>query len=95
MKFNHHELALYASTRLGKSDKEGSLWMREVDSKAAKKKQCELLIKHRALSEDCIDELPYYLYAAYVHRWFLLCGNLLFYCRTEHPVRSFYLKRII
>ena len=41
MKFNHHELALYASTRLGKSDKEGSLWMKEVDNKA-KKKQCKL-----------------------------------------------------
>ena len=40
MKFNHHELALYASTRLGKSDKEGSLWMKEVDNKA-KKKQSE------------------------------------------------------
>lgn len=43
MKFNHHELALYAATRQGRCDKEGSLWMKEVDSKA-KKRQCKCLL---------------------------------------------------
>ena len=32
-----------------------------------------------------IDES--YLVSAYTQRWFLLAGNLLFYCRAEHPVR--------
>lgn len=37
MKFNDHELSLFASTRLGKADKEGCLWMREVEGKIRKK----------------------------------------------------------
>ena len=37
MKFNDHELSLYASTRLGRADKEGVLWMREVEGKIRKK----------------------------------------------------------
>lgn len=60
MKFNDHELSLFASTRLGKADKEGCLWMREVEGKIRKKQN-------------------------YVQRWFLLSGNLLFYCKTETP----------
>ena len=37
MKFNDHELSLYAAARLGKADKEGCLWMREVEGKIRKK----------------------------------------------------------
>lgn len=37
MKFNHRELALYASTKLGKADKEGCLWMKENEGKVKKK----------------------------------------------------------
>lgn len=42
MKFNDHELSLYAAARIGKSDKEGCLWMREVEGKI-RKKQSKLL----------------------------------------------------
>ena len=37
MKFNDHEISLFASARLGKADKEGCLWMREVEGKIRKK----------------------------------------------------------
>jgi hypothetical protein len=37
MKFNDHELSLFAATRLGKADKEGCLWMKEVEGKIRKK----------------------------------------------------------
>lgn len=63
MKFNDHEISLYASARLGKADKEGCLWMREVEGKIRKKQN-------------------------YVQRWFLLSGNLLFYCKSETPDSS-------
>jgi hypothetical protein len=60
MRFNTRELAHYASTRFGKADKEGALWMKE----------CEGILKKKE---------------TYTQRWFLLTGNLLFYCRAEHP----------
>lgn len=41
MKFNQHELALFASSRHGKADKEGVLWLREIDGTKVKKKQGE------------------------------------------------------
>ncbi len=37
MKFNDHELSLFASARIGKADREGCLWMREVEGKIRKK----------------------------------------------------------
>ena len=37
MRFNHRELALYASSRLGKADKEGCLWMKEYEGILRKK----------------------------------------------------------
>ncbi|XP_064405086.1 inositol polyphosphate-4-phosphatase type I A-like [Halichondria panicea] len=39
MKFNQQELALFASSRQGKADKEGVLWLREIDGTKVKKKQ--------------------------------------------------------
>ena len=42
MKFNNRELALYASSRFGKADKEGCLWMKEAEG-ILKKKESELL----------------------------------------------------
>lgn len=39
MKLNDHELLQYATSRLGKGDKEGCLWMKEVEGGKAKKKQ--------------------------------------------------------
>ncbi len=39
MKFNQQELACFASSRQGKSDKEGVLWLREIDGTKVKKKQ--------------------------------------------------------
>jgi inositol polyphosphate-4-phosphatase len=60
MRFNTKELAYYASTRFGKADKEGALWMKEYEGLIKKKE-------------------------TYTQRWFLLTGNLLFYCREEHP----------
>ena len=44
MKFNDHELSLYASAKIGKADKEGCLWMREVEGKL-RKKQSEWSVK--------------------------------------------------
>lgn len=40
MRFNHKELAYYASTRFGKADKEGCLWMKEHEG-ILKKKESE------------------------------------------------------
>jgi inositol polyphosphate-4-phosphatase len=60
MRFNTKELAYYASTRFGKADKEGALWMKEYEGLIKKKE-------------------------TYTQRWFLLTGNLLFYCKDEHP----------
>lgn len=37
MKFNSKELASFASYRIGRADKEGSLWMRESDGIIRKK----------------------------------------------------------
>ena len=37
MRFNHRELALYASNRLGRADKEGCLWMKEYEGILRKK----------------------------------------------------------
>lgn len=50
MKFNDHELSLYAAARSGKADKEGCLWMREVEGKL-RKKQSELCACMDRLSE--------------------------------------------
>ena len=41
MKLNDHELLQYANSRLGKADKEGCLWMREVEGKLRKKQSKE------------------------------------------------------
>ena len=41
MRFNTKELAHYASTRFGKADKEGALWMKEYEG-ILKKKESEL-----------------------------------------------------
>ena len=41
MRFNHRELALYASNRLGRADKEGCLWMKEYEG-ILRKKESEL-----------------------------------------------------
>ena len=81
MKFNDHELSLFASARIGKADKEGCLWMREVEGKI-RKKQSELsfLANKWRLREFCL------ITAGYVQRWFILTGNLLFYCKSETPV---------
>ena len=43
MRFNTKELAYYASTRFGKADKEGALWMKEYEG-LIKKKESELTI---------------------------------------------------
>ena len=40
MKFNDHELSLYAAARSGRADKEGVLWVKEVEGK--RKKQSEI-----------------------------------------------------
>ena len=86
MRFNHRELSLYASSRLGKADKEGCLWVKEWEGILRKKES------------ECNDVVGVYMgiaylldlsspsFPAYTQRWFLLTGNLLFYCRTEHPV---------
>ena len=37
MRFNHRELSLYASSRLGKADKEGCLWVKEGEGILRKK----------------------------------------------------------
>lgn len=41
MRFNTKELAYYASTRFGKADKEGALWMKEYEG-ILKRKESEL-----------------------------------------------------
>ena len=43
MKLNDNELLQYASSRLGKADKEGCLWMREVEGKIRKRQSKEWL----------------------------------------------------
>ena len=43
MRFNTKELAYYASTRFGKADKEGALWMKEYEG-LIKKKESEFTI---------------------------------------------------
>ena len=81
MRFNTRELAHYASTRFGKADKEGALWMKECEG-ILKKKESEF-----ASEVVCVAVLrDVSLLSAYTQRWFLLTGNLLFYCRAEHPV---------
>lgn len=40
MRFNTKELAYYASTRFGRADKEGALWMKEYEG-ILKKKESE------------------------------------------------------
>ena len=78
MRFNTKELAYYASTRFGKADKEGALWMKEYEG-LIKKKESELYTHFGKFV--LLPNL-----SAYTQRWFLLTGNLLFYCRDEHPV---------
>lgn len=85
MRFNHKELAHYASTRFGKADKEGSLWMKEHEG-ILKKKESECCCENVDFTsgqEVTVSLSP----LAYTQRWFLLTGNLLFYCKAEHPVR--------
>ncbi len=82
MKLNDHELLQFASSRVGKADKEGILWMKEVEGGKIKKKQskerlCCMVGRYKPIFG-----------AGYVQRWFLLSGNLLFYFKTETPVRS-------
>lgn len=91
MKLNDHELLQYASSRLGKGDKEGCLWMKEVEGGKAKKKQSKSWVVYCArLGGTC----PY-LCTGYVQRWFLLAGNLLFYFKTETPVSGSLLNRAL
>ena len=40
MKFNHYELAAYCSSKRGKADKEGTLWLRERSEGLFSKKEC-------------------------------------------------------
>ena len=86
MRFNHKELAYYASTRFGKADKEGCLWMKEHEG-ILKKKESKSCCENKIHPLD--RKSPYLspFTLAYTQRWFLLTGNLLFYCRAEHPVR--------
>ena len=46
MRFNTKELAYYASTRFGKADKEGALWMKEYEG-ILKKKESKSFISDR------------------------------------------------
>lgn len=46
MRFNHKELAYYASTRFGKADKEGCLWMKEHEG-ILKKKESKSCCENR------------------------------------------------
>jgi len=41
MRFNHRELAVYASSRQGKADKEGCLWVKEWEGIIFRKKESE------------------------------------------------------
>ena len=48
MRFNTKELAHYASTRFGKADKEGALWMKECEGILKKKESecfCESIVR--------------------------------------------------
>ena len=51
MRFNHKELAYYASTRFGKADKEGCLWMKEHEGILKKKE-----------SESCCENVGFTLW---------------------------------
>lgn len=87
MKFNDHELSLFAAARLGKADKEGCLWMREVEGKI-RKKQSESSQLSGWSAGVCVLRFTGVCGSGYVQRWFLLSGNLLFYCKTEMPVMT-------
>ena len=86
MRFNHRELSLYASSRLGKADKEGCLWVKEWEGILRKKEsECNGVVGvYMGIAYLLDPSSP--SFPAYTQRWFLLTGNLLFYCRTEHPV---------
>lgn len=45
MRFNTKELAYYASTRFGKADKEGALWMKEYEGIIKKKESKSVLFQ--------------------------------------------------
>ena len=85
MRFNTKELAHYASTRFGKADKEGALWMKEYEG-ILKKKESEFPSFNICTCACLMDLERPFSPSAYIQRWFLLTGNLLFYCRAEHPV---------
>lgn len=85
MRFNQRELALYAASRLGKADKESCLWMKECEGILRKKEsECSEHAVQNLSSTPSSCTLS--LFIAYTQKWFILTGNLLFYCRTEHPV---------
>ena len=54
MRFNTKELAHYASTRFGKADKEGALWMKECEG-ILKKKESEFASEAVYGEEMCLS----------------------------------------
>ena len=54
MRFNTKELAHYASTRFGKADKEGALWMKECEG-ILKKKESEFASEVVYDEEMCLS----------------------------------------
>lgn len=82
MKFNSKELASFAAYRIGRADKEGSLWMRESDGIIRKKESKPFTL---SLSLPLPHPTPLSLFSVtdYFRRWCVLSGNLLFYTKEE------------
>lgn len=89
MKFNQQELACFASSRQGKADKEGVLWLREIDGTKVKKKQGVYILLRGVFTVMVrLNQTP--TVAGYVQRWFTLSGNMLFYSKSDLPVSLSY-----